>query len=228
MNNYKVYLLECPIEGKIKYVGITSQDVKKRYKRHLAETNQNPKTEWFKSLKKQNLQPILKLVESNLSFLAANQIEQKLIKKYNKDGHLTNSFIDGKHQNKISAPNRRPVLQYSFDGKFVRRFESTHEAVKHFNKPTNQASDISRCCNGQQKTAYGYIWKYESPKLEKKPFKNKKNLVAQYSVDNKCLAIYISVPIASSVTGIDSSDIYKCCKGKRKTVSSYVWKYINL
>lgn len=226
--SYKVYLLECPIDGIVRYVGITGQDLKKRFREHLGEQTDNPKNQWIKNLKKHGLEPKLKLVESDLNFLAANQIEQRLIKKYNKDEKLTNSFIDGKHTYKKISARRRPVLQYSLGGKFIKRFESVFDAGASIKSSKTCRSRISMCCRQERKTAYGFIWKYEGPKLETKPFKNKKNLVAQYSIDNKCLAVYISVPVASSITGINSSDIYKCCKGKRKTVSNYVWKYINL
>lgn len=52
----------------------------------------------------------------------------------------------------------RAVLQYSLDGEFVAEYFSAMEAgrVTGFRQ-----SGISECCNGKQKTAYGYIWKYK-------------------------------------------------------------------
>lgn len=52
----------------------------------------------------------------------------------------------------------KPVLQYSIDGVFIAEYFSAMEAGR-----VNgiRQSGISECCNGKQKTAYGYIWKYK-------------------------------------------------------------------
>lgn len=51
-----------------------------------------------------------------------------------------------------------PVLQYTLDGKFIAEYSSTSEVRREngFN-----AGNISNCCLGRQKTAYGFIWKYK-------------------------------------------------------------------
>ena len=55
----------------------------------------------------------------------------------------------------------KPVLQYSLEGVFVAEYFSAMEAGR-----VNgiRQSGISGCCNGNQKTAYGYIWKYKDAK----------------------------------------------------------------
>ncbi len=225
--DYKVYVLRCPLSNEVRYVGITSQDPQKRFKNHLHEKFDNAKTRWFKDLKEQNKQPILEIVKANLSFAGAHKVEQELIAKYNKDNLLTNSIINGKNKNPVGDAKRfRAVLQFDLKGNLINKFESMMAAARSLQK--NKANGIVGCCAGKRKTAYGYVWKYEGPKLDLKSFVNKKNLVGQFTVDNKCLAVYNDVPTASLITGVDSSDIYKCCKGKRKTVSNYVWKYISL
>lgn len=52
----------------------------------------------------------------------------------------------------------KPVIQYSLDGKFVAEYFSAMEAGR---KNGFSQGGISECCNGRQKTAYGYIWKYK-------------------------------------------------------------------
>ena len=51
------------------------------------------------------------------------------------------------------------LLQYSLDGVFVKQWNSAREAERSFG---NGKGHISRCCNGKEKQAYGYIWKYAS------------------------------------------------------------------
>lgn len=52
----------------------------------------------------------------------------------------------------------KPVLQFSLDGEFIAEYFSAMEAARQ-----NQCRQggISECCNGKQKTAYGYIWRYK-------------------------------------------------------------------
>lgn len=52
----------------------------------------------------------------------------------------------------------KPVLQYTLDGEFVKKYSSTIE-VERNNSNFNHTS-ISRCCRGKQKTYKGFIWKY--------------------------------------------------------------------
>jgi group I intron endonuclease len=53
------------------------------------------------------------------------------------------------------------VLQYDLEEKFIKEWSSIKEA-EVFHHPKNASkNNISGCCSGRQKTAYGYIWKYK-------------------------------------------------------------------
>lgn len=52
----------------------------------------------------------------------------------------------------------KPVLQYTLDGEFVRRYPSANEVRRVLKK---SISYICECCKGKAYTAYGFIWKYE-------------------------------------------------------------------
>lgn len=57
----------------------------------------------------------------------------------------------------------KPVNMYSPDGDFVRNFESLRAAASFVAPhiiPDNAVSSIRAACNGGQKTAYGYQWKF--------------------------------------------------------------------
>lgn len=51
----------------------------------------------------------------------------------------------------------KPILQFNLDSEFIRRWNSTREAERDLG--FNQ-SNITKCCKGKLKTAYGYIWMY--------------------------------------------------------------------
>jgi hypothetical protein len=57
---------------------------------------------------------------------------------------------------------QRPVIQLDLDDNFVREFGSQTEAQYIMGKPNSDG--IGACCRGEQKTAYGYKWKYKTTK----------------------------------------------------------------
>lgn len=56
--------------------------------------------------------------------------------------------------------NAKPVLMFTLDGNFIRKFGCAGDANEYLGKPRSRDS-ISNCARGKYKTAYGYIWKYE-------------------------------------------------------------------
>lgn len=52
------------------------------------------------------------------------------------------------------------ILQYSIDGEFIREWPSGKEVQRQLDFAQ---TNISSCCLGKRKTAYGYIWKYKEP-----------------------------------------------------------------
>lgn len=54
----------------------------------------------------------------------------------------------------------KPILMFTKDGEFIRRFECVADANEYLGKPRHN-SNISMGAHGNSKTAYGYIWKYE-------------------------------------------------------------------
>ena len=57
----------------------------------------------------------------------------------------------------------KPILMYTLDGQFIKRFDSIADANEFLGKDRHKSNNISACLRGckGQKTAYGYIWKYE-------------------------------------------------------------------
>ena len=59
------------------------------------------------------------------------------------------------HTENILNKIKKPVLQFSLEGEFIKRWESLLSAE------TNNYGYIRGCLNGKQKTAGGYFWIYE-------------------------------------------------------------------
>lgn len=58
----------------------------------------------------------------------------------------------------LSSRKGKKVNQYDLEGKLINVFNSTQEAERLFNNSLKD--NIGACCRNQQKTAYGYKWKY--------------------------------------------------------------------
>ena len=65
----------------------------------------------------------------------------------------------GKYKGKDS-PNAKPILMYDREGNFIRRFDSIVDATEYLGKD-RYCNGISCCLRGKNKTAYGFIFKYE-------------------------------------------------------------------
>lgn len=117
-----------------------------------------------------------------------------------------------------------PVIQYSKDGKFIRRYDNVADAV---NKTGYNFSGILGCCKGEYKTSHGYIWKYEWDKLDATEHVNKvKKRVSQYTLNGELIKTYDSMTSAAIDNKLnDWSGISAVCKGRQKTAYGYIWRY---
>lgn len=60
---------------------------------------------------------------------------------------------------KAAAKRGVKVNQFTLNGKFIKEWPSQAEIERTLHL---RQSDISACCTGKQKTAFGFIWKYAS------------------------------------------------------------------
>lgn len=60
---------------------------------------------------------------------------------------------------KIVETKNKPILQYTKEGIFLKKYDSVTQASKILGVGQSQ---INKCCRNKAKTAYGYIWRYAS------------------------------------------------------------------
>jgi len=95
-----IYKLIDPTTNEIRYVGQTN-NIKRRYKNHISSSlNENSdsyntyKARWIRKLLKNNIKPIILIIEECLSLEESNNREAFFIKKLTDDGYkLTNSYV---------------------------------------------------------------------------------------------------------------------------------------
>ena len=76
-------------------------------------------------------------------------------KSYNINYGTRNERCGEKNLNR--KDQSRPVKQFTKDGRFITDYPSIAEAER---QTGFDQTAISKCCNGKQKSAYGYIWRY--------------------------------------------------------------------
>ena len=67
-----------------------------------------------------------------------------------------------KYNNQIIKPRAKYVEQYTLNGEFIKKFLGSVEAAKELKRKNikTNAGSIRNVCNGTQKTAGGYVWKW--------------------------------------------------------------------
>lgn len=78
--------------------------------------------------------------------------------KYKTNITETVIFVDEVGGRAIAQNRRKPTIQYSKDGTFVKEWNSAKEAGEVLNI---QVTNITSCCREEIKSAGGFIWKYK-------------------------------------------------------------------
>lgn len=95
---------------------------------------------------------------------------------------------------------------------------------KDENKTNNRIVNLEWCDN-KYNCNYGTHNENLSKSLKGKPKSQRALPVARYSKEGELIAVYYGAMEAARRTGINQSNITKCCKGKQKTCGGYIWKY---
>ena len=125
-------------------------------------------------------------------------------------------ILSNKTKSKIASANSKQVTQYDLKGNVIRDFKSASDAERFIlNKPNEHwrklPSNISDCCRGKQKTAYGYIWKLKGDILDLSTHSggvNKRN-GRKVIYKNKT---YPNVAEAKKQMGVSDGTFYKMVK----------------
>ena len=107
---------------------------------------------------------------------------------------------------------KKPVRQYSLEGKWLMTFESMTEAALQCDC---DQSKISEVCHGSRKSTGMYQWRFDEEEIEKLPPISKpsctKKQVAQYDKEGNLIAIYESYKAAARAVNGTASAISRVC-----------------
>lgn len=248
-----IYVL-CDQENNIRYVGKTVASLKKRLQQHISEAkrhpNKNHRINWINSVLNSGYYVNIQEIDS-CPWCNSQKLEQYYIKYYIENGfNLVNSTKGGegnlglkkskeciiKLKNSLRK-NSSPVYQYDFYGNYIQSFSCPSEAAETLN--VNYFS-ICRCLRKERQSykSFRFLSHYEQcPNVvvnltnfnNKKVRHNKKakpviqldlygNFLNRFeSAWKACQELNVSTNNASNITTV--------CKGKKKTVLGFKWKY---
>lgn len=128
-----IYLLKCPITQEVRYVGKTIKSLNRRLSDHLWAKNKSHKTSWIISLTKQNLKPLIELIEI-VEETVWQEREIYWIKFYKDLGaNLCNHTIGGEGQHGAKRSNETKKLM-----------SNAHVGRKYKPKTEEQKFNISK------------------------------------------------------------------------------------
>lgn len=213
MRKYKVYIHECP--NKKKYIGITQQDVNKRWN---YGNGYKSCVLFYKAIKKYGWKNIKhEILFTDLSKEEAEQKEIELISYYK-----TNNREYGYN---ICSGGKGTPSHFVSDELKEKISIKTKEAMN--NKKIREK--IKKCHLGKKLSEeHKKKISLSSHKKVSEEQKEKLREVNKNKIKVKCLEtgiIYDSIHNASRMTNIAYQNIYKVCKGERKKAGGYCWKY---
>jgi|TARA_R110000744_G_C19155733_1_gene539904 group I intron endonuclease len=108
-------------------------------KKHKKETIDKMKEYWAENAKPRSKETIAKISKTKQENPRITTPE--MVEKYRKASTSTKS-----------------ISQFDLEGNHISDFNSINEAARHLNIRND---GVSACLRGKQKTAYGYIWRYQ-------------------------------------------------------------------
>lgn len=119
----------------------------------------------------------------------------------------------------------KPICQFTLNGVLVAKYKSLVNAMEETGIDIRQ---ISGCCTGIQKSAHGFIWRFDNDDLDIENIKyevKRFTPVVQFTKDGEFVAEFNSIKEASEATGAHKTTISGCCKGQYKTAGGFKWRY---
>ena len=116
------------------------------------------------------------------------------------------------------------VDQYDINGTFIKTYQNIIEpTLQYSNNP--KCSNISSCCKGKYKTAYGYVWRYHGEPFDKYDIQYKKSSliknIVQLDDDYNYVRTYSGYSEVLEIFDISKDTIRRRCNDHKLLFDSY-------
>lgn len=146
--------------------------------------------------------------------------------------HYEQRYFAGNYQWKYSNDNTliqprtkrasKEIYQFDKKGNFIKKFNSLTEVSKELKV---DKSRICACCNGRQKTAYGFQWSYYPIQDQVSYIKQQKRPVQKFDLNGNFIKEYESISEAAKDNNTTPGNIGSVCQGNSKTCKGFIFKY---
>lgn len=220
-NNYYLYMHIFPNDKR--YIGITKQLPKERWKNGSGYSGQ---TYMYNAIKKygwENIQHII--LKENLSQQEALEQEEYYITYY-KTLYNENGYNIARKGN-LPPSAEKQVSQYTLSGDFIATYINTLTAGRETKVDT---TDIAQAIKGKRKTAGGFQWRIGNDTKSIGPVKYDNSKGPRKKIDtylnNTYINTYDSISAAARASGVNRSTVTSILKNPNLTTKNgYSWKY---
>lgn len=171
---YNLYKITNLLNNKV-YIGVTSRDPRIRFSEH-----KRPNANSFigKAIQADGVSNFsFEVLLTKIKDEDISNLECEYIKKYNsllpngynadlggiqyhKHSKSIKQIISNKKKGNKNSKYVADVLMYDKQRNLLKRFQTAREAARYLGNESKNVG-INYCLNNKQKTAYGYIWKYD-------------------------------------------------------------------
>lgn len=171
---YSLYKITNLLNNK-NYIGITNRNPYERFAEHKKRSS---KSFIGKAIQANGIENFsFEILLTNIKDNEISKIEREYIQKYNsllpngynadlggieyhKHSNYIKKIISEKGKGNKNSKYVADVLMYDKNGRLLKRFQTAREAARFLGNESKNVG-INYCLNNKQKTAYGYIWKYD-------------------------------------------------------------------
>ena len=171
---YSLYKITNLLNNKC-YIGITNRNPEERFAEHKKSSASSFIGKAIQSDGINNFS--FEIILTNIKDDEISKIECEYIQKYNsllpngynadlggveyhKHSDYIKNIISEKGKGNKNSKYIADVLMYDKQGNLLKRFQTAREAARYLGNESKNVG-INYCLNNKQKTAYGYIWKYD-------------------------------------------------------------------
>lgn len=171
---YSLYKITNLLNNK-NYIRVTNREPEERFAEHKRLSSKSFISKAIQSDGVDNFSFEILLTE--IEDKDINDLECEYIKKYNsllpngynadlggveyhKHSGYIKQIISEKGRGNKNSKYVADVLMYDKQGNLLNKFQTAREAARYLGNESKNVG-INYCLNGKQKTAYGYIWKYD-------------------------------------------------------------------
>lgn len=113
------------------------------------------------------------------------------------------------------------VTQFSKTGEEIAAYSTIAEASRTTGV---DQGNISACCSKDLKTAGGFVWRLEGELFSLSTHKASMKVQQFDKKTGEFIAEFSSIKVAAEATGVEKSNISRCCSGKLKSAGGFIWK----